>query len=407
MKKLYIFTFIILFPLVYKAQDTITVMAYNILNYPLSNSTKADTLKPIVLDIKPDIFLITELTSGTGATTILNDALNVNGITYYQKANYMDGPDTDNMLFFNSNKLKLKSQYEIPTVLRNISEYVLYYDDGNLTPGTDTTFIHCYMAHLKASNTPSDSIQRNQEATSFKNYLDNKAQPIENIIMGGDFNLYTSTEAAYNTLLNGGSVALNDPINTPGEWHNDFNYRFVHTQSTRTFIESDGGASGGLDDRFDFLLTGTDIINGTNHLEYITGTYKAYGNDGNHYNKAINGTPTNTAVPANIANALYYMSDHLPVVMKMYYEGPTGIEDLTDNNLWKGFYSNDYFKFVSTENENKLTVEVLDLVGKTVKKESVFNQKSFNLNLSEYTNGLYFVKVNNQKFQKTFRIVKY
>ncbi len=407
MKKLYIFTFIILLPLVYKAQDTITVMAYNILNYPLSNSTKADTLKPIVLDVKPDIFLITELTSGTGATTILNDALNVNGITHYQKATYMNGPDTDNMLFFNSNKLKLKSQYEIPTVLRNISEYVLYYDDGNLTPTTDTTFIHCYMAHLKASNTPSDSIQRNQEATAFKNYLDNKAQPIENIIMGGDFNLYTSAEAAYNTLLNGGSVTLNDPINTPGEWHSDFNYRFVHTQSTRTSFEPDGGSTGGLDDRFDFILTGSDIINGTNHLEYITGTYKAYGNDGNHYNKAINGTPTNTAVPTNIVNALYYMSDHLPVVMKMYYEGPTGIEDLSENNNWKGYYSNEYFKFESSENENNLSFEILDLVGKTVKKESISNKKSFNINLSEYTNGLYFVKVNNQKFQKTFRIVKY
>lgn len=387
-------------------QDTLTVMAYNILRYPTSNPTKADTLKPIVQNIKPDIFLITELTSGTGATTILNDALNVDGITHYQKAIYQNGPDTDNMLFFNSDKLTLKSQKEIPTVLRNISEYILYYDNGNLTSNSDTTFIHCYMAHLKASNTPSDSIQRNQEATAFKNYLDSKNQPIENIIFGGDFNLYTSQEAAYNTILNGGNVSLNDPINTPGDWHSSYNFRFVHTQSTRTSFEPDGGSTGGMDDRFDFLLVGDDVMGGNNNLQYVNGTYKAYGNDGNHYNKAINGTPTNTAVPTNIADALYYMSDHLPVVMKLYYDGTTNINELT-NNSWSGYYFNHLFNFKSNQLENKLSIEILDLLGKTIKKEVFSNTKSLQLNLSSLNNGLYFVKVNGDNTQKTYRIVKY
>ena len=42
------------------AQDTITVMSYNVLKYPLSNASKADTLKPIIEYVKPDIFMITE-----------------------------------------------------------------------------------------------------------------------------------------------------------------------------------------------------------------------------------------------------------------------------------------------------------------------------------------------------------
>lgn len=406
MKKLFILCTILTFTVYSNAQDTLTVMSYNILNYPLSNATKADTLKPIVQSIKPDIFLITELTSGTGATTILNDALNVNGVTYYQKAVYQNGPDTDNMLFYNSDKLTLKSQYEIATSLRNISEYVLYYDNGNLTPGSDTTFIHCYMAHLKASNTSSDSLQRRDEAVAFKNYLDNKTQPIENIIMGGDFNLYTSAEAAYDILLNGGTVNLNDPINTPGNWHSSYNYRFVHTQSTRTSFEPDGGSTGGLDDRFDFLLVGNDVIAGNNNLQYVNGTYKAYGNDGNHYNKAINGTPTNTAVPTNIADALYYMSDHLPVVMKLYYDGTTNVNELA-NNSWTGYYFNNLFNFKSNQLENKLNIEVLDLLGKTIKKEVFSHTKSLQLNLSSLNNGLYFVKVNGDNTQKTYRIVKY
>ncbi|HRN42434.1 MAG TPA: hypothetical protein PK649_10245, partial [Vicingus sp.] len=76
------------------AQDTISVMSYNILNYPLSNSTKADTLKAIIKHTQPDIFMITELTSSTGVSLILNNALNVDGITHYSSATYVNGPDT-------------------------------------------------------------------------------------------------------------------------------------------------------------------------------------------------------------------------------------------------------------------------------------------------------------------------
>jgi len=263
------------------AQDTVTVMSYNTLNYPASNPTKADTLKPIVQNIQPDIFMITELTSSGGATTILNNALNVNGVTHYKKATYFDGPDTDNMLFYNSDKLQLKSQHEIATTLRNISEYVLYYKSPNLTPTSDTIYFNCYMAHLKASSGSANEQQRNQEAVALKNYLDSKTN-IENVFLGGDFNLYGSYEAAYNTIINGGSVLLFDPINSPGNWSVNSSFSNIHTQSTRSNSLSDGGSFGGLDDRFDFIFVSNDVLNGTNKVNYITGTYKAFGQDGNH-----------------------------------------------------------------------------------------------------------------------------
>jgi hypothetical protein len=389
-----------------QAQDTITVMSYNILNYPLSNATKADTLKPIIKHTKPDIFLITELVSSAGATTILNDALNVDGITYYQKAVFQNGPDTDNMIFYNSQKFGLKSQYEIPTVLRNISEYVLYYKSPNLATTLDTTFVHCYMAHLKASNTPSDSIQRNQEAVTFKNYLDSKSQPIENILFGGDFNVYTSNEAAYNTILNGGSVHLNDPINMSGNWQANSSFAAIHTQSTRTAVLSDGGSTGGMDDRFDFIFTGDDVMQGTNQMKYISNTYKALGNDGLHYNKSLLATPTNTSVPANVLSALYYMSDHLPIVMKLYYNEAVSVNELIIQSNWNGYFTNNNFVFKSSQNENKLNILVFDVVGKLVKNASFDNQPSFNINLNSLSTGLYFVKVSANNQQKTFRIVK-
>lgn len=388
------------------AQDTITVMSYNILNYPLSNSTKADTLKAIIKHTQPDIFLITELTSSTGVSLILNDALNVDGITYYQSASYINGPDTDNMIFYNSQKFGLKSRYEIPTVLRNISEYVLYYKSPNLATTFDTTFIHCYMAHLKASNTPSDSIQRNQEAVTFKNYLDAKSQPIQNIIVGGDFNLYTSNEAAFNTILNGGSVLLKDPINMSGNWQANSSFSAIHTQSTRTAALSDGGSTGGMDDRFDFIFAGDDVMQGTNQMKYIPNTYKALGNDGLHYNKSLLATPTNTFVPANVLSALYYMSDHLPIVMKLYYDEALSINESIVKSNWNGYFTNNTFMFKSTQNEQKLDVQLFDILGKPVSQKKYSNQMSFVFDYSNLQSGMYFIKVSTGSQQRTFRIVK-
>ena len=139
--KLTTLTILLFFCCLLEAQDTLTIMSYNVLNYPSSNMGKADTLKPIIKHVQPDIFMITELESSVGATTILTDALNVDGVTSYQRATFHSGPDTNNMLYYNSDKLVLYSQHEIPTALRNISEYVLYYKAPVMTAVSDTVFI--------------------------------------------------------------------------------------------------------------------------------------------------------------------------------------------------------------------------------------------------------------------------
>ncbi len=56
---------------------------------------------------------------------LLNDALNEYGITYYNRANFVYGSNINNMIYYNSEKLALYSQYEISTNVRDINEYVL------------------------------------------------------------------------------------------------------------------------------------------------------------------------------------------------------------------------------------------------------------------------------------------
>jgi len=79
-------------------KDTLTVMFYNLLNYPdgrndcggnLQIPTRTDSLKKILQYIKPDALMVCELQNSGGADRILDSALNVNGITYYAKATFV------------------------------------------------------------------------------------------------------------------------------------------------------------------------------------------------------------------------------------------------------------------------------------------------------------------------------
>ena len=304
--------------------DTLKIMFYNLLNFPAESPTRIADLKVIVQEAKPDIFMVCELTSGSGATGILNNALNQDGITYYAQATYVPGPNTDNMLFYNSNKIGLKEQNVITTALRDINEYVVYYKSADLSTTVDTTFFYVYVCHLKASQ--GYEAERAAEAQNLKDYLDGRPE-IENILIGGDFNMYTSSEPAWDVILNGGSVPIKDPINTPGNWNNNSSFADIHTQSTRT-TSFDFGASGGMDDRFDIIFISNDLQNWGSQARIIDGTYWAYGQDGLHFNSNITDAPTNATLPTPVIQALYNMSDHLPVYLEIeVQESFNGIVD--------------------------------------------------------------------------------
>ena len=83
---------------------------------------------------------------------------------------------------------------------------------------------------------------------------------------------------------------------------------------------------GGKNDRFDMILysNGVALPDG---VYYEPGTFNNIGNDGNHFDRAINNGP-NAAVPSNIAMALYNCSDHLPVEMILKFGRTIGIDEL-------------------------------------------------------------------------------
>ena len=76
---------------------------------------------------------------------------------------------------------------------------------------------------------------------------------------------------------------------------------------------------GGAKDWYDHIfLVFMDRATMRTTISYIPHSYTTLGNDGHRLGISVNDAPTNTAVPANVANALYLMSDKYPVMVTTY-----------------------------------------------------------------------------------------
>lgn len=367
--------------ILYAQTDNLKVMYYNLLDYPYGDPGREVYLRTVNQYLHADVIAVTELKSSTGATTLLNQALNVYGTTYYQKAVYYTGTYSENLLYYNSEKLALYSQDVIYTNLRDINEYVLYYKSADLSTTNDTIFFYFYIAHLKANQ--GEEQARLAEVTQFLNHL-NAIPNAENVFFGGDFNLYTSSEPAYQALIDNAPYNLNDPL-PAGNWHASGTYSLIHTQSTRT-ADFGGGSTGGMDDRFDFILFTDDVQAGTNKVQYVSNSCKAFGNDGLHFNVALIAPPVNPNVPDSVIQALYYMSDHLPVICDLTVQA---MVDTTHSDLviTEIYYNppesgTDSLEFIEIYNNGANSV---NLAGYTLSSAVTFTFPPVNINPGDYT----------------------
>lgn len=336
LKKNFLVFLLLLTSSVVFGQDTVRIMSYNILNYPTASSVSAKNgyLTSIVNHVQPDILGVVELnTDSTYADIILNDVLNIGGGTY-SRAYYSStiGSNLCNMLFFDNTKFGLKRQYQIPfPSLRNMDHYVLYHKSPNLSVTQDTIYLNVIVAHFKSSNTTADAATRNQMATAVMQHLSANVYAPGNVVIMGDFNLYQPTESAYQTLINytaSPQLSFNDVVPSSTTWNNNSAYALHHTQSTRLTNLPDGGATGGMDDRFDFILFSNYLINNTDKVRLVPNSYKAVGQDGLRFNSSLL-SPTNNTAPSTVINALYNMSDHLPVITDLVIEWQSLVASIT------------------------------------------------------------------------------
>ena len=401
------------------AQDEILkVLSYNLLNYPnpeIPVDYRADTLKKIIDYYTPDLFLMQELKSSSGFSIILNSVFNTDGVDYYKKGTWE--PQHSNPgstwklqqnVIYNTQKLALSYETFLFTVRRDINVFKFYFKDPNLAAHQDTTYLYAITLHLKSSQGADNEAQRLSMVEILENFLDTIPSDA-NVIVGGDYNFYTSNEAAYQLLLNtSNSIVLADPLNSPGTWHNDNNFRFLHTQSTRTVPINGDGAGGGMDDRFDFIMVSENLMDQNNPISVVENTYEPIGNNGNCFNARIIDCEDNE-VPANVINALFQMSDHLPVKVELDIDYPFfnaineyvrkySIEIINQNSELITFSISDYNKASN--------YKIIDAFGRIIQKGRSMPFESTTLQLNNLQSGIYFLVFDNILID-SYKFIKY
>ena len=297
-------------------------MTYNILNYEDENNREDDYA--LILDFtQPDLIVAQEIIGQTGYSHFQSDVLDVIDPNGWSSAPFTNQTaQQDIALYYKHDIFTFVSTSVVYTAqssgTRDVIQWIMLHNLSGLE-------FNIYGVHLKASSGSSNANQRLQETTILRNHLNELAA--NSFIVAGDFNIYSnnsSSEPAFD-MLTGASDNSNgrlfDPIDRIGHWHNNSSYSDVHTQSPRT-SSFGGGANGGMDDRFDWLFVSQSILDETSSMYYVDGTYCAFGNDGNHFNDAIN-DGTNNSVSAEMADALHDASDHLPVYMDVWFDDLT------------------------------------------------------------------------------------
>lgn len=395
------------------SQDTIKVMHYNLLNYGNTTSYCTSTnnsifdkdvyMKTIVDYIKPDIITCNEMGANSFAPKHLLDSSLNKDAEVYEMAVYASnttGGSLINMLYYNKSKLSYHSQINLSTSVRDFNIYKLYYNSPTLATLHDTAFIRFIVVHLKAGSSTSDKNQRAQMTNVLMNYL-NGVGNNDNCILMGDFNIKTSNEVAFQNLISHSNTNIRfyDPINKLGSWNNSSSFKNHHTQSTHS--SSNGCASGGgMDDRFDLILASNNLMSGIGNYKYISGTYKAFGNDGNHFNGSIN-SGSNTNAPANVINALYNMSDHLPVILdlKVNQSGASveEIDDFAEVNFENPISENLLLELRFKQSMD-FKIEIYSVLGQKMFEQDFLSSKNQTIEIpfSSFKKGVYIVKLTNQ-----------
>ncbi len=298
------------------AQSNHIFMSYNLLNYE-NEDDREDDFVTILEYVDPDVIITQEVIGTDGYNHFQTDVLDVLAPGEWSGAPFINqSASQDIALFYRQDIFSFISTALVDIAqsssTRDGVEWIIAHNESGVQ-------FNVYGVHFKANSGTTNATQRLAEAIALREYLDDLPAG-SHFLVAGDFNIYSnnsSTEPAFDMLTGPGDDEdgqLFDPVDRIGHWHNNSSFADVHTQSSR------GGSFGGLDDRFDWIFVSAAVLTETYELNYNADSYWAIGNDGNHFNQAIN-DGNNTSVDDSIANALYAASDHLPVMAEFSFPG--------------------------------------------------------------------------------------
>ncbi len=322
-----------------------------------------------------DILAVQEVTSQVGDTQAVLDVMETLYPGLYARGSVdgaSQGGGTQGVIY-NTSTLQLIEEVAIGTLAtsgvgtgppRQFLRYLFQPVGGD---ASDQFYV--YNIHFRSADGSAPASDRADEAQQVRNDADALGEGAQ-IIYLGDLNLESAEEAAYQILVGAGVGQALDPedpagdwITNPsnGDWTDNANYLSLHTQAPATAATPGvpgNFATGGMNDRFEFIVHSGELIDGTG-LEYRPDSVHVFGNNGSHpLDGAIN-DPGSTALPGlsnrtAVLDALTVVADHLPVVADYFIvdqlstfenEGPASVS-LTrtpgsDGTLTVSFATND------------------------------------------------------------------
>ena len=418
---------LILFVNVNFGQTRIKAMMYNVLNYSDSEVSRNKTpfLSTILGEVKPDLFMVCEMIDEIGSNYLFENSIipfNEN----FQKAPFEENQSRSyslqQMVYYNTKKLILEETRVITADTRDINQYTfkINTENGNTNPIT----IEVFVTHLKASTGSSNRQRRLNSIQSFVSYTNNIADD-SYVLFAGDLNFYTSNEEGYQHLIDDRNpIVIIDPIDRPTpnfpddgiDYYENYNstyfwnnssFRDIHSQSTRTsnigFID-DSGSTGGLDDRFDFIMMSKNFNTSTS-LYYVNDSYKVIGNNGNCYNSFISNPNCSGGYSQTLRDALIEFSDHLPVVMEIETpENTLSTNLISEINFIGSNIIKDYLKIIVPENINNF--KIYSITGQLVDVKLTKNISDDNIiiDVKHISKGIYYLS--HQKLKKPLKFIK-
>ena len=426
-KRTTMFLLLILFVNVNFGQTRIKAMMYNVLNYSDSEVSRNKTpfLSTILGEVKPDLFMVCEMIDEIGSNYLFENSIipfNEN----FQKAPFEENQSgsysLQQMVYYNTKKLILEETRVITADTRDINQYTfkINTENGNTNPIT----IEVFVTHLKASTGSSNRQRRLNSIQSFVSYTNNIADD-SYVLFAGDLNFYTSNEEGYQHLIDDRNpIVIIDPIDRPTpnfpddgiDYYENYNstyfwnnssFRDIHSQSTRTsnigFID-DSGSTGGLDDRFDFIMMSKNFNTSTS-LYYVNDSYKVIGNNGNCYNSFISNPNCSGGYSQTLRDALIEFSDHLPIVMEIETpENTLSTNLISETNFIGSNIIKDYLKITSPNDINNLKIYSITGQLVDVKLSKNTGNDTIIIDVKHISKGIYYLS--HQKLKKPLKFIK-
>ena len=426
-KRTTMFLLLILFVNVNFGQTRIKAMMYNLLNYSDSEVSRNKTpfLSTILGEVKPDLFMVCEMIDEIGSNYLFENSIipfNEN----FQKAPFEENQSgsysLQQMVYYNTKKLILEETRVITADTRDINQYTfkINTENGNTNPIT----IEVFVTHLKASTGSSNRQRRLNSIQSFVSYTNNIADD-SYVLFAGDLNFYTSNEEGYQHLIDDRNpIVIIDPIDRPTpnfpddgiDYYENYNstyfwnnssFRDIHSQSTRTsnigFID-DSGSTGGLDDRFDFIMMSKNFNTSTS-LYYVNDSYKVIGNNGNCYNSFISNPNCSGGYSQTLRDALIEFSDHLPIVMEIETpENTLSTNLISEINFIGSNIIKDYLKITSPNDINNLKIYSITGQLVDVKLSKNTGNDTIIIDVKHISKGIYYLS--HQKLKKPLKFIK-